>query len=103
MVRGFYALGDAATPVRIARPWSRSIWRLNLVLIWPLAEAGLGVSTAISAAVEVLALAVIFSRRRAPLGWRSLAPAAAADSRGDAADGPGCLRPCCTGFRRPPG
>jgi peptidoglycan biosynthesis protein MviN/MurJ (putative lipid II flippase) len=47
---------------------------LNLVLIWtPLAEAGLGVSTAISAAVEVLALAAIFSRYKAPLQGRALA------------------------------
>ena len=49
---------------------------LNLVLIWPLAEAGLGVSTAISAAVETLALATVFSRRKAPLDWRSLATSA---------------------------
>ncbi len=77
MVRGFYALGDAATPVRIGAAVVALNLALNLALIWPLEEAGLGVSTALSAAVEVLALAVIFSRRRAPLRWRALALTAA--------------------------
>ena len=71
MVRGFYALGDCATPVRVAAGMVALNPVLNLVLIWtPLREAGLGVSTAISAAVEVLVLAAIFSRYRAPLQGR---------------------------------
>ena len=77
MVRGFYALGDAATPVRIGAAVVALNLALNLVLIWPLEEAGLGVSTSLSAAVEVLALAAVFSRRRAPLRWRALALTAA--------------------------
>jgi putative peptidoglycan lipid II flippase len=78
MVRGFYALGDCATPVRVAAGMVALNLVLNLVLIWtPLREAGLGVSTAISAAVEVLVLAAIFSRYRAPLQGRALAATAA--------------------------
>ena len=73
MVRGFYALNDAATPVRIA------VWMvglnllLNLTLIWTLGENGLATSTSIAAAVQVLILSVVFSRRRANLDWHALA------------------------------
>jgi putative peptidoglycan lipid II flippase len=78
MVRGFYALGDCATPVRVAALVVALNLALNLTLIWtPLREAGLGVSTAISAAVEVLVLSAIFARNRAPLQGRLLAATAA--------------------------
>ena len=51
---------------------------LNLSLIWtPLEEAGLAVATSVSAAVQVLILLLIFSRRQNPLGWPELATAAA--------------------------
>jgi putative peptidoglycan lipid II flippase len=73
IVRGFYALNDFRTPVRVGA-WVVGLnLLLNLTLIWPFAEAGLAMSTAVSAAVQVLLLLVIFSRRRAPLVWRSLA------------------------------
>jgi len=77
VVRGFYALGDCGTPVKVG------VWIvglnlvLNLTLIWPLAEAGLAVATSISAAVQVTALILIFSRRKSPLGWPVLAATAA--------------------------
>jgi peptidoglycan biosynthesis protein MviN/MurJ (putative lipid II flippase) len=38
-----------------------------------LAEAGLAISTTVAAMVQLLLLAVVFSRREAPLGWRRLA------------------------------
>lgn len=73
VVRGFYAVGDYRTPARLAA-WMVSLnLALNLTLIWPLAEAGLAVSTSLSAAIQVLALAAIFSRRHARLSWRELA------------------------------
>jgi putative peptidoglycan lipid II flippase len=50
---------------------------LNLILIWPLAEVGFAISTSVAAAVQVLILMTIFSRRRAPLGWRPLLATAA--------------------------
>jgi putative peptidoglycan lipid II flippase len=76
LVRGFYALNDYRTPVRVAA-WSVGLnLLLNLTLIWPFAEAGLALSTSVSAAVQVLALVAIFSRRRAPLVWRPLAATA---------------------------
>jgi putative peptidoglycan lipid II flippase len=73
LVRGFYALNDTRTPVRIATTMVCLNLALNLTLIWPMAEAGLAVSTAVSASAQALVLMTIFSRRRAPLGWRTLA------------------------------
>ncbi|HUT09084.1 MAG TPA: murein biosynthesis integral membrane protein MurJ [Thermoguttaceae bacterium] len=73
IVRGFYALKDSRTPVKVA------VWivglnlALNLTLIWPLAEAGLAVATSISATVQVFVLVWIFSRRESPLHWPTLA------------------------------
>ncbi len=72
VIRGFYALGDTGTPVRIAA-WIVALnLTLNLTLIWPLAEAGLAVATSISAAVQVLVLMLIFSRHRSRLRWSAL-------------------------------
>ena len=73
VIRGFYALGDTATPVRVAACIVALNVALNLTLIWPLAEAGLAVATSISAAVQVLVLMLLFSRRKGPLGWSTLA------------------------------
>jgi putative peptidoglycan lipid II flippase len=73
IVRGFYAVSDFRTPVRVA-VWAVGFnFFLNLTLIWPFAELGLAMSTSVSAAVQVLVLIAIFSRRRAPLAWRRLA------------------------------
>ena len=73
LIRGFYALGDCGTPAKIAACVVGLNLALNLSLIWPLAEAGLAVATSISAAVQVLVLILIFSRRHSPLGWSDLA------------------------------
>ncbi len=73
VVRGFYALSDYRTPVRVG------VWVvglnlvLNLTLIWPMAEAGLAISTTVVTVLQLFILMVIFSRRRTPLGWRLLA------------------------------
>jgi len=72
VVRGFYALNDCGTPVRVAA-WVVGLnFTLNLTLIWPLAEMGLAVSTSVAAAVQILVLIAIFSRRCASLSWRLL-------------------------------
>jgi putative peptidoglycan lipid II flippase len=73
VVRGFYALNDYRTPVRVG-VWVVSLnLVLNLTLIWPLAEAGLALSTTIATVVQLFILTAIFSRRQAPLDWRALA------------------------------
>jgi putative peptidoglycan lipid II flippase len=72
LVRGFYALNDRVTPVRIA-VWTVGLnLVLNVTLIWPMAEAGLALSTSVAAAVQAILLVAIFSRRRARLDWRQL-------------------------------
>jgi putative peptidoglycan lipid II flippase len=78
MVRGYYALGLRTTPVKIAAATVALNLLLNLTLIWPLAEVGLAVSTALSAVVQVVVLVVVFSRRGSPLAWRDLASTALA-------------------------
>ncbi len=77
VVRGFYAMNDTGTPVRVAAWMVGLNLALNLTLIWPLAEAGLAVATSLAAAVQVFVLTAIFARRHARLGWRPLAAAAA--------------------------
>lgn len=76
VVRGFYALNDSHTPVRVATWMVGLNLLLNLTLIWPLAEAGLAVATAIAAAVQMFVLMAIFSGRHARLGWRHLSATA---------------------------
>jgi putative peptidoglycan lipid II flippase len=73
LVRGFYALDDRVTPLRVAVSMVALNLLLDFTLIWPLGESGLAVSTAISAVVQVVVLAVMFSRRHIGLAWRELA------------------------------
>lgn len=72
LVRGFYALGNRTTPVRIGAAIVLFNLTLNLVLIWPLAETGLAVATSVSAALQVLLLAGIFSGQCSRLDWSAL-------------------------------
>ncbi|MFH1918394.1 MAG: murein biosynthesis integral membrane protein MurJ [Planctomycetota bacterium] len=69
LVRGYYALSDRTTPVRVGLAVVGLNLGLNLVLIWPFAEAGLAVATAVSAGVQASLLALLFSRRKSRLDW----------------------------------
>jgi putative peptidoglycan lipid II flippase len=72
LVRGYYALGNQATPLRIAL-WSAAANVLsNLVLIWPLAEVGLALSTSLAAIFQFALLSVSFDRTASRLVWRDL-------------------------------
>jgi putative peptidoglycan lipid II flippase len=72
LVRGFYALGNRATPARLGFVALAINLVLTLTLIWPLAERGLAISTAVAASVQAVMLAVVFSRGGSPLDWRAL-------------------------------
>jgi len=72
LVRGFYAVGDRTTPVATGVVAVAVNLTLNLTLVWSLAEAGLAISTAVAAGVQVGLLAVLFSRRVENLPWASL-------------------------------
>lgn len=62
LVRGFYAVQQYRTPVRVGTWMVVLNLMLNLTLIWPLAETGLAVSTAVCSAIQFFVLAALFSR-----------------------------------------
>lgn len=77
LIRGYYAVGDRRTPLRTGLGLVGLNLALNLALVWPFAERGLAIATAVSATAQLLLLAAVFSRYRAPLGWAALAQTAA--------------------------
>jgi len=72
IVRGYYSLGDRMTPVKIGVVAVVSNLALNLILIWPLAEVGLAVASAVVAGAQTILLTLIFSSRKTGLNWREL-------------------------------
>jgi putative peptidoglycan lipid II flippase len=62
LTRAFYAKGDTRTPMRISLAMCALNLTLNLILIWPLREAGLAWSTTIAAAVQTLVLSFYLGR-----------------------------------------
>jgi len=72
LVRGYYALGDRITPMKIGAAIVVLNFALNMLLVWPFAEAGLALATALTAGLQVLLLMTVFSRRQSHLGWRPL-------------------------------
>jgi putative peptidoglycan lipid II flippase len=72
VVRGFYALDDSRTPVRVAMWMVALDLTLGLTLIWPMAESGLALSTAISAMSQLFILMWLFTRKHAALRWSDL-------------------------------
>ncbi len=73
LVRGFYAIGDRATPVRIGVACVAINIVLDATLIWPLAEVGLAISTVVAATIQVFWLAHRFSRSQGSLEWPRIA------------------------------
>ncbi len=76
VVRGYYALGDRLTPLRVGMLAVGLNLSLNLTLIWPMAESGLALATAIAAVFQLAALLAILARRTLPVAWRTLAATA---------------------------
>ncbi len=72
IVRGFYAVGDRVTPLRMSLTAVAFNLTLDLTLVWLLAETGLAAATAIAAAMQAAGLAILFSRQHVPLDWRRL-------------------------------
>ena len=62
LTRAFFARGDARTPMRVAIGALGLAVVLDLVLIWPLREAGLAWATAIGAMAQCAALVVVAGR-----------------------------------------
>jgi putative peptidoglycan lipid II flippase len=72
MVRGFYALGDLRTPVKAGLAAMAANLAMNLALLWPLAEAGLAVSTSLAAIFQLVLLVVLFARKFGSLDWHAV-------------------------------
>ena len=47
---------------------------LNLILVWPLAEGGLALSTVLCAVIQVIWLGRILARRMGALSWWAIGP-----------------------------
>jgi putative peptidoglycan lipid II flippase len=62
VTRAFYAVDDAATPLRVSVGMVGFNLVLNLLLIWPLGVAGLAWSTAISATLQSAILLVLLRK-----------------------------------------
>jgi putative peptidoglycan lipid II flippase len=77
LTRAFYSLLDAKTPLKIAVASVVLNLVLNLILVQTfLREAGLALSTSISAVFQFAALVVILRRRIGRMGWRRTIPSA---------------------------
>lgn len=63
LIRAFYSVKDTVTPVKVGAMCVGLNLFLNLSLIWILQEAGLALSTAISAIVQIIILTVILQKR----------------------------------------
>jgi len=72
VVRGYYALGDRLTPLKIGAVAVALNLSMDLTLVWRMAEAGLATSTSIAAGIQVLLLVWIFARRNRVLDWWAL-------------------------------
>lgn len=72
LVRGYYALDDQRTPLRAGAIAMLTNVALNLLLVWPMAEAGLALATSLAATLQIVLLTGWFSRRFGALGWREL-------------------------------
>ncbi|HYE02385.1 MAG TPA: murein biosynthesis integral membrane protein MurJ [Phycisphaerales bacterium] len=69
LARAFYARGDTLTPTRVALGAMVLNLALNLVLIWPLREAGMAWATSLAATAQC---AVLIGMARRRLGVRAL-------------------------------
>jgi len=76
LLRAFYASEDTRTPLKVAMAAAVANFALNLTLIWPMAERGLALATAASAAGQFVVLAALVSRRLAHVPWREVAATA---------------------------
>lgn len=70
--RGFYAVGDRATPLKFGLISVVLNLALNLTLIWFIAEKGLALSTSLCAILQVAALIWAIQKRVGKLNWGTL-------------------------------
>jgi putative peptidoglycan lipid II flippase len=69
--RGYYAVGDRQTPLRVGLVAVVLNLVLNLTLIWVLGGQGLATATAFSAIVQVMIVTTLLQSRIGRLDWRA--------------------------------
>ncbi len=72
LVRGYYAAGNRTAPAKLGIVAVGVNLALNIVLIWPLAERGLAVATAVAASTQAALLAFALPLGAGRLAWRDL-------------------------------
>lgn len=72
IVRGFFAVDDRRTPLRLGMAIVLIDFITNLTLVWPLAELGLAVGTTLTAVLQLGVLVALFARFHGRLGWHAL-------------------------------
>jgi putative peptidoglycan lipid II flippase len=72
LVRGYFARGDQRTPLRMAWVAMAVNVVLNLLLVWPLGECGLALSTSAAGVVQLAGLAWAFDMGHLNNGERTL-------------------------------
>jgi putative peptidoglycan lipid II flippase len=74
LVRSFYAMHDAKTPLRVSVVNVVISFCINLGLVQTsMREAAMGLSTSVCAAGQVVVLTLLLKRRIGPLAWREIA------------------------------
>ena len=73
LARAFYALQDARTPVRVGVTTVALNLVLSFVLVFPLAEGGIALATAVASAIQVVWLAWAFRQRLPQVRWGAIA------------------------------
>ncbi|MBI3581665.1 MAG: murein biosynthesis integral membrane protein MurJ [Nitrospinae bacterium] len=71
-VSAFYAMGDTKTPVKIAALAMALNVALNLILMWPLKQAGLALATSMSSTINMALLAWLLRKRLGRLDGRRI-------------------------------
>ncbi len=70
--RGYYAIGDRQTPLRVGMAAVMLNLALNMTLIWYIGGRGLALSTAVCAMLQVLAVVALLPNRIGNFDWRRL-------------------------------
>jgi putative peptidoglycan lipid II flippase len=77
VVRAYYALKDTRTPMVVGLSVLVLNVALNFALVFPMAEAGLALATAVSSAVQVVWLSIVLGRHLPDVRWGFIAAGAA--------------------------
>jgi putative peptidoglycan lipid II flippase len=72
VLRGYYAMRDFSTPVRVGLAIIVLNLVLNALLVWPLAELGLAIATVVSATLHAIILLIMLARRQSVFDARPL-------------------------------